>query len=504
MAAVFVSFPSENATILIELKQFFLDRSVLAFLVGGYIRDSLRGIPTKDVDVAVQGDSMSLAKDLAHAFGGTFVPLSHSHQVARVVVPSTDSRKWVIDLSAVDGSIDDDLMRRDFTVDAMALDLEDWVTPGWGERVLDPFGGKDDLSHGLIRATRSSVFEEDPIRLLRAVRLAAKLGFRIDPHTAQFITSQAYLLSATAGERVRDELLIILSLHGAKNHLEMLDDLGLLCCIIPELGITKGVEQPKEHHWDVFGHSINCVAGVERVTSGRTDDIVTGMVPWGVEMEQHFVQEASDGHTRRTVLKLGALLHDIAKPQTKMVDDKGKTRFLGHHTLGASMSIDVLHQLRFSNRGVDMIHGMVDNHLRPMQMSQGEELPTSRAVYRYFRDVGDVAIDTLYLSLADHLAARGPDLDMGGWQRHVRIVEHILEVGTSEKAPENMPRLVTGHDLIREFSLSPGPLIGALLEGVHDARVDGRVDTREGALDWVRRKLEGAASEGPFPNGLDG
>ncbi len=449
-----------------------------------------------DIDIAVQADSLSLAKDLSKALPASYIPLSPSHKVARITVPSAQGGNgWVIDISSIEGSIFDDLARRDFSVDALALALEEWGTPSWQDRILDPFGGKLDLSQGVIRAIKPSVFQEDPARLLRGVRLAAKLGFRIDPSTTELITRDAHLISSTAGERVRDEFLAILSLDGAKVHLETLDELGLLCCIISELGITKAIEQPKEHYWDVFGHSIHTVEGVERVVSGCEGDFASSVVPWNAGMEERFAQEVSDGYTRLTILKLGALLHDIAKPQTKMVDAKGKTRFLGHHTLGASMSEGILHRLRLSNRGVEMICGMVENHLRPTQMSQGGELPTPKAVYRYFRDVEDVAIDTLYLNLADHLAARGPDLEMEGWLRHVGIVKHILEVGTREQSPEKMPRLITGNDLIHEFGITPGPLIGALLEGVKEAQAGREIDTREKALAWAKSRLDGISTE---------
>ena len=449
-----------------------------------------------DIDIAVQGDALSLAKDMADTLSASYVPLSPSHNVGRIAIPPVQGENgWTIDVSGINGSIFDDLARRDFTVDALALALEKWDTPSWQESILDPFGGRPDLSQRVVRAIKSSVFREDPVRLLRGVRLAAKLGFKIDPSTARLIARDAHLISSTSGERVRDEFLAILSLDEAKVHLETLDELGLLCCIISELGSTKGVEQPREHYWDVFGHSIHAVEGVERVVSGDAGDLVSGMVPWDVGMDERFAQQVSDGYSRLTILKLGALLHDIAKPQTKMVDAKGKTRFLGHHTLGAYMSEDILHRLRLSNSGVEMVCGMVENHLRPTQMSQGKELPTPKAVYRYFRDVEDVAIDTLYLSLADHLAARGPDLEMEGWLRHVDIVKHILEVGTREQSPEKMPRLITGHDLISEFGMTPGPLIGILLEGVQEAQAGREIDTREKALAWAKGKLDGISSE---------
>ena len=264
------------------------------------------------------------------------------------------------------------------------------------------------------------------------------------------------------------------------------------------------MEQPREHYWDVFDHSVETVGAVEQVTAGHlpggTGDPVADLVPWSWEMEERFAQEVSDGHTRRTILKLGALLHDISKPQTKMMDSTGRTRFFGHHTLGSSMSEDILTRLRLSGRGRGMVCGMVENHLRPMQMSHGTDMPTPRAIYRYFRDVGDVAIDTLYLNLADHLAARGPELNLDGWEQHVKIIRHILQVGTQEQAPERMPRLVTGHDLMEELDLTPGPMVGTLLEEVLDAQASGEVRTRQEALELARRMLQGTGAGGSrFP-----
>jgi len=228
------------------------------------------------------------------------------------------------------------------------------------------------------------------------------------------------------------------------------------------------------------------------VASGPSGDQVSTPVPWSEEIRERFSEQVADGHTRRTMLKLAALLHDVAKPQTKTIDGKGKTRFLGHPTLGASMSARILGRLRVSTRGVEMICGVVENHLRPTQMSQGGELPTARAIYRYFRDVGDVGIDTLYMSLADHLAARGPELDMGAWRRHAGMISHVLEVGTQEQSPEKLPRLVDGHDLIRELGLSPGSWIGELLEEIRDAQAAGEVRTVDDALNLARLSLEGS------------
>ena len=473
--------------ILGDLRSIFESCSVSAFLVGGTLRDALLGRQTCDIDAAIQvEDPMPLARELARRLGGAFVPLGHEHHVARVVVDSPDYGRWSVDLSGIQGSLHDDLLRRDFTIDALALPFDRWDRSDWPDCIIDPTGGRADLGSHVIRAVGPQVFRDDPVRLLRAVRLSAQLDFRIDPETLELMRPDSRLVANLAGERIRNELLAILASERAKEHLRTMDDLGLLCAIIPELQAAKGVSQPREHYWDVFDHSIETVGAVERVLSPGTrnsgSDTLAGLVPWSPEIDEHFAEEVSDGYTRATMLKMGALLHDVAKPQTKMVDPKGKTRFLGHHSIGAEVCRDIAGRLRVSNRGTDMLAALVDNHLRPTQMSQGGEMPTHRAIYRYFRDVGDAAIDTLYLSLADHLAARGPTITMDGWKEHIDITEHILNVGTREQSRENMPRLITGHDVMRKLGLQPGPLVGRILEEVRGAQASGTVSDADGAL----------------------
>ncbi|MDP3062816.1 MAG: HD domain-containing protein, partial [Chloroflexota bacterium] len=216
-------------------------------------------------------------------------------------------------------------------------------------------------------------------------------------------------------------------------------------------------------------------------------DGIYSIVQWDEVTARHFAEEASDGYDRRTILKLAALLHDIAKPQTKAPDETGRIRFLGHQSLGAQMAEAICQRLRLSSRGVRMVSAMLEHHLRPTQMAQGAELPTARAVYRYFRDLDEVAVDTLYLCLADYLAAKGPTLDVKDWERHVRIVAHILEAGLVERAPSKSRWLVNGHDLMEALGLTPGPSLGDVLDAVHEAQAVGEVASREEALEWAGR-----------------
>ena len=503
-------------SLLSRLDKFFSSRQVNAYLVGGYLRDSLLRLPVgPDIDLAIEADPYRVGRDLADWLGAAFAPLGPSHGVARIVVagagdvqsptewedgeepPASSGKGWTIDLAPLTGSIEDDLERRDFTINAMAVPLSLWETDALGEVAIDPFNGRQDLASRSIRALRSDLFRKDPGRLLRAVRLAGRLRFRLIPETARLVLENAPLVSQVSGERLRDEFLNILSLDGAKGYLEVMDRLDLLCRVIPELADTKGVEQPRNHHyWDVWGHVIHAVECAELVTKGHQNSPVYSLSPWTAETHAYFNQTMTGGHSRRTYLKLAALLHDISKPQTKTTDETGRVRFLGHSEEGATVVRSRLSKLRFHTRGIAAVSKMVNYHLRPLTMWQGRDQPTPRAVHRYFRDLDDVAIDTLYLWLADYLAARGPELSLEDWGVHARMVAHLLEAGGKPRTNDRTERLVNGHDLIEHFQLGPGPLIGTILDRIDEARGTGEIATRDEGLKLAADVLADIRREG--------
>ena len=315
-----------------EISRLLTKKHIPAYIVGGFVRDTLLGRTTADIDIAVDADALVIATDIADALDAKFVALDDVNLVGRVIMPEG---KWQIDFSTLQGDIHDDLARRDFTIDAMALELgADFEY----KNIIDPFHGQDDLHHRLIKAVSKTTFKEDAVRLLRAVRLAAELNFRIESATEKLIAQDNKLITSVAGERIREELLRLINLRGFGSLLFYLDKLGLLTALIPELAICKGVEQPQEHAWDVFDHSIQTVAATEFVLRESpweyADDSILAAVPWSDRLKEHFDREISSGSTARTMLKLAALLHDIAKPQTKTIEGD-RMRFLGHQEMGA-------------------------------------------------------------------------------------------------------------------------------------------------------------------------
>jgi len=452
--------------LLTKVSNFLTEQGVKSYLVGGFVRDALLGRNTADIDVAVAADALEIAPKVATALGGRYVLLDKVNRVSRVVLvneaaPSAGGQ-WQLDFSTFQGSIEQDLARRDFTIDAMAVDLGGIVYQS--RPLIDPFNGWDDLRQGVVRVVSEAAFESDAVRLLRAVRLAAELGFSIDSDTEALIQRNCHLIAGVAGERVREELLQLLANPQAGEFLAYLDKLGLVTAIIPELNQAKGVEQPKEHFWDVFEHSLKTVSAADFLLGRGAWEYagkeVLAAVPWSAVLSQHFELEVSSGSTRRSLLKLAALLHDIAKPQTKAFDG-GRMRFLGHAKDGAAIAVNILERLRFSGKEVKLVEAMVRHHLRPTQMAQ-DAFPSRRAIYRYFRDTGEAGIDILFLSLADHLGTRGPHLDLAQWRGHAQIVEYVLTQRFQEESLVTPPKLVDGHDLRRAWLLHLSWLMGTI------------------------------------------
>ena len=288
-------------------------QDVHAYLVGGFVRDVLLGRDTADIDIAVDADVLKIGPADCGSLQGKFVLLDEVNKIGRIIL-----KDWTIDVASFTGKIEDDLARRDFTIDAMAVDLNQLTAAGSQDAsLIDPYGGRLDLDLGIIKMVTDTAFKDDPVRLLRAVRLASELGFIIEKKTEAEISRSAHLIAGVPGERVREELLRLLNSSRSGQVFDDMEKLGLLTALIPELSPLKGVAQPQEHHWDVFEHSINTVSAVDfilhqGVWDYQNEDVLS-MVPWSSSLAQYFDQPVSSGSTRRSLLKLAALLHDICQ-----------------------------------------------------------------------------------------------------------------------------------------------------------------------------------------------
>jgi putative nucleotidyltransferase with HDIG domain len=477
------------------VKQICAERGIRAWLVGGAVRDLLLGRAVHDWDVAVERDAVRLARATADRLQADVYVLDAEFDVARVLIDDT-----MIDFARLrDADLDRDLAGRDFTINALAIDL---TQP---DRIIDRFNGQSDLEEGIIRAIAETSFTNDPVRLLRAVRQSASLALAIDPQTAEWIQRHAALIATAPAERVRDELNKLLSAGDAADNLLLLDGCGLLPYLLPEVSALKAVTQSRPHHWDVYEHTRRVVDALELLGTrwlgfDQADEsaIMLPVIPdfvWdSIFLNLPQYSDALRAHlgveSRWLLLKWTALLHDIGKPLTKTVEDDGRTRFFGHEDLGAQLAEERLRTLRFSNDEIERVTGIIGGHMRPHWLA--ESPLTRRAMYRFFRDTKDYGVDILLLSMADHLATHGPDTDLHRWVERLGLISQMFDVYFSrhEEVVAPLP-LINGNDIMRELGLPPGKQIGVILEAIREAQAGGDVVSREDALALARRVLDG-------------
>ncbi|MEJ2560379.1 MAG: HD domain-containing protein, partial [Anaerolineae bacterium] len=247
----------------------------------------------------------------------------------------------------------------------------------------------------------------DPVRGLRAVRQAAELGFEIEPHTQDLIREAAPGLAGVSAERMRDELAKILSLPGITASLRQLDELYLLAEILPQVTALKDVAQTRPHRWDAYEHTLQTVAALESLLPLDGSALDPGL-PYPEQVTHHLGQGVSGGHSRRLLLTLAALLHDVGKRDTARVEADGRVRFIGHDKKGAAIAAKAMRDLRFAAEATRRVETIVRHHLRPLQLAW-EGRVSKRAIYRFFRDAGDAGVETALLALADQRATTGPD-----------------------------------------------------------------------------------------------
>jgi poly(A) polymerase len=483
------------SSLLKRVQKLLTERKIEGYLVGGMVRDLVMGRPIMDVDIAVSGDALAIGKDIADSLCAICVMLDTENGITRLLPKGEEKGSWQLDVASIQGSLEEDLKRRDFTIDAIATALAGLkiTRNSLSAEVYDPAGGLPDIEAKLIRAVSVDAFKNDPIRLLRGIRLCTELGFEIEPQTNMLIERDATLVTQSAGERIREELLRLFSLPCTYDAVVHMDRLGLLTAIIPEIAPMRKVDQPKEHTWNVFLHSAHSIDALDFILhEGKWEFAkprVLSNIPLDQDIRDYFAGEVSHPSTHRVLTKLAALLHDVAKPQTRIVNEFGRVRFYGHPQEGAPIAAAILERLRFSTREIKFIETIVRYHLRPVQMTEDGAPPTPRAVYRYFRDLGDAAIATLYFSLADHLATRGPELEKDNWDWHVGIVRQLVEEHRKAPPTATAKRLLDGHGLQQEFSLHPGKQLGDILDELDEAQGAGEIISRDDALAYVKKLL---------------
>ena len=448
---------------------------VPAWLVGGAVRDRLLGRATTDLDVAVAGDVEAAARRLARAARAAVFPLSEDFGAWRVVARGG---AWQADLSPLLGeSIEQDLAQRDFTVNAIAEPLA-------GGEPVDPTGGREDLAARRLRMVSPAAFEADPLRVLRLPRFACELALGAEPATIDAAARHATGLGHVSAERVFAEFKRIVASPDPLAGIELMERVGAVDVVLPELAALAGVEQSAYHHLDVYRHTLAVLS--EAVALQRDPAGVFG-AEHGAAVAALLAEPLADELTRGDALRFGALLHDVAKPQTRAVGDEGRVSFWHHDAQGAELSRDILGRMHASERLRAHVAALTRHHLRLGFLVRERPLP-ARVEYRYLKACEPVEVDVTLLSVADRLATRGRRSD-AVIAKHLGLARELIGPALAWREHGPPAPLVRGDELADALGIARGPQLGTLLAELEEAAYAGELTTREQAVAYARTLL---------------
>lgn len=433
------------------------------YLVGGAVRDYLLGQDTFDRDLIVcDSDAKIFAQNLAEKLDATFVSLDEVNKIYRIVLK--DKVNYLDITNPVENSIEKDLLRRDLTINAIAVNIKS------GE-IVDITGGIKDFENNVIKIISEQNIFDDPLRILRVFRFHSNLGFDIDKNTLDFVLKNSSLIKKPAIERVNYEIMKMFQGEFVSETLLLMGD--LLEEIMPFVKDLKKVPPNSHHHLDLFRHSVETVKQIGELYKNSSSEI-----------KEHLNSVDFGGFSRLAHLKLSAFMHDIGKFSTWAIID-GRHRFIKHDDIGAKMSIKILKNLHFSNKQIEYITFMIKNHIYPSSLLSAPDL-NDKVMMRFVRKADNNAIDVILLAMADRLSARGPEITEEMIDNNLRGLNKLLEFYLEKRDTlEPLPKLLDGNEVMYILGIAPSNLLGNILDELREAQLSGDVISREDALKFL-------------------
>jgi len=448
-----------------------------SWIVGGCLRDAILGRPVADVDVVVAGDPEAAARAVSRAHGASRFRLSRDFGAWRI---TGGTLPWQVDvMPLLGGTLDEDLARRDFTVNALAL-----AVTGHAD-IVDRHGGIADLDAARIALVSDSALTDDPVRIIRLARIANALGFAIDRRARDAARDAASAICEAPGERVMEEFSRVVRADDPVAAFALLDDVGGLAGLIPQLGECRGVQQSDYHHLDVLAHTMEVVAGVAAIQAdpqtifrGNADVVAASLA-----------EPLADDLTRGDAVRITALVHDMAKAATRGVTDEGRVTFARHDQIGAGMADALMRHLRTSTRLREFVTNGVREHLALGFMVHRQ--PLSRVQHdRFLRRVAPDPVEAIVLSVADRRATDGPRTTPMQITRHLAMAREMLAAHVAIEAREPIRSAVDGAELADMLGRQPGPWIAEVLTAIREQMLMGRLDNRAATERFARAWAE--------------
>ena len=428
------------------------------YLVGGSIRDLFtKHCVFCDRDISIKG-AENFARKIANKWDGTFIELDNENKIYRVVLPDKIN---FLDISELQGNtIEEDLKRRDFTINAIAYDLAN-------NEFIDVTGGLKDLKNKVLRHIDDKNFEDDPLRILRAFRFYAVTGFKMTIELENALKKYLPLalnpaMKLFGGDFVSGALL-------------KMDEFGLLEKIFPCVTEMKKVPPNTHHHLDLFHHVVETVRQIEILYNKIS----------GFEKE-HLDAIDFGGFPRINHLKLAGFLHDIGKFSTWTIEESGRHRFIKHDDVGSKMVVPLLRDLKFSKKQIEYISCMIKNHIYPSNVIVAPNL-NDKVMMRYVRKMDDNVVDNIILAKADRLSARGVDITEEIVNTNISGLDKLLDFYLSKKdslAP--LPKLIDGREIMEILNIKPSPKLGEIINAINEAQLNGDITTHEEAVNYIK------------------
>lgn len=443
------------------------------YLVGGTVRDFLMGKDSFDKDIiVVDEDAKDFALKLQKVFDAVYVPLDEENKIYRLVLP--DKINYIDITNPIEGSLHKDLMRRDLTINAVAVNIRT-------AEVIDLCGGVTDIHNHTINYINEHNFEDDPLRLLRVYRFQSTLGFELTAETIHAVCKFVKLIHKPAVERIVHELILLFGGKYADKALLNMNKTWLLEEIFPIVNELKKVPPNTHHHLDLFHHSVETVRQIQLIYESAPDVV-----------REHMDKVDFGGASRLAHLKLAGFLHDIGKFSTWTIEeDTGRHRFIKHDDVGAKMSVKLLKSMNFSNKQIEYVSSMIRNHIYPSQVISAPEVDYNSAngekvMMRYVRKMDDNSIDNIILAQADRLSARGEAVSDEMVENNISNLNKLLNFYLSVKDTlEPLPILLDGNDVMKILNIKPSKRLGEIMNALHEAQLSGDVVTKEQAIDFV-------------------
>lgn len=437
------------------------------YLVGGAVRDVFLKRENHDKDIIVLDTS-------AHDFAGKFarensaipVCLDRKNNIFRVVMK--DKINYVDITNPVNNSLDEDLKRRDLTINAAAMEINTG-------KIYDPLNGLEDIKNGIIRAISEDNFINDPLRMLRAYRFASVLGFKIENQTRVMIRKHLDLILTPAVERRNSEILKLFGGKFADEILKITDDDGIIELLFPIMKDVKKVPSNTHHHLDLFHHSIETVKQIQSIYETSRIEVKEHLesIPFGVE-------------NRLSHLKLAGFLHDIGKFSTWTIEENGRHRFIGHDETGASKAQSILTKSKFSKKQVEYITFLIRYHIYPSSVVSAPNL-SDKIFMRYIRRTRDRAVDLITLAKADRLSARGVMVTDEMVRENITKLNSLQDFYIKIKPTlKPLPKLLTGNDIMKIRKMKPSRELGEIIDALNEAQSEGKISTVRAAIKFVK------------------